>query len=108
MSEPRRYDSATRQMYEAGDWNFVLNSDYAALERERDKLAQEVMRLVNINEQLHGRHDALVGAVSWEGECDEFLKSKTYSFFAAWKHLQAARAEVDRLIANADDCEGEG
>ena len=31
MSEPRRYESATRQMYEAGDGKFVLHDDYAAL-----------------------------------------------------------------------------
>jgi hypothetical protein len=62
---------------EAENGSFVLHSDYAA---------------------LLARHNALVEAVVWERECDEFLKSKTYSFFTAWEHLQAARAEVDRLL----------
>ena len=55
---------------------------------------------------LLARHNALVEAVAWERECDEFLKSKTYSFFVAWGYLQSARAEVDRLIAT-NDCKGE-
>ena len=48
---------------------------------------------------LLARHNALVEAVAWERECDEFLKSKTYSFFVAWGYLQSARAEVDRLLS---------
>ena len=49
--------------------------------------------------KAEARHNALVEAVAWERECDEFLKSKTYSFFVAWEHLHAARAEVDRLLS---------
>ena len=51
-------------MHEDTEGDYVLHSDYAAIEEERDKLAQEVMRLVNMNEQLHERHNALREAVS--------------------------------------------
>ena len=47
---------------------------------------------------LKNSHNALVEAVAWERECDEFLKSKTYSFFVAWEHLHAASTEVDLLL----------
>ena len=59
-------------------------------------------RMEEKNKALLARHNALVEAVAWERECDEFLKSKTYSFFTAWEHLQAASAEVDRLIAEVE------
>lgn len=49
--------------------------------------------------KTEARRNALVEAVAWERECDEFLKSKTYSFFVAWGYLQSARAEVDRLLS---------
>ena len=71
------YDSARLSVNECEDGDYVLHSDYA---------------------DLLARHNALVEAVAWERECDEFLKSKTYSFFTAWEHLQAASAEVDKLL----------
>ena len=76
------YDSARLSVNECDDGDYVLHSDYAA---------------------LLARHNALVEAVAWERECDEFLKSKTYSFFVAWEHLQSARAEVGRLINNGGE-----
>lgn len=94
----KRYD-ATRyvEMREYSQGNYVLHSDYAAL------LAS---------------HNALREAVAWERECreyhnlaaawDELLSTDAYCPDELTASLKAARAEVDRLIANADDCEGEG
>ena len=59
---------------------------------------ERAVELVDHVAALLARHNALREAVAWERECDEFLKSKTYSFFVAWEHLQASRAEVDRLL----------
>lgn len=65
---------------------------------------------------LLARHNALVEAVKWERECECFDPFFHSSFTApSWpsRHAeshrtkQAARAEVDRLIAAAD-CKGEG
>lgn len=84
--------------------SYVLHSDYAELER---RLAE------------------LVGAVGWERECCQdirplvawaglyVLHGEDYvdAVAEALREIQdAARAEVDRLIANesAADCEGEG
>ena len=52
------------------------------------RAAEEIERLRELRE-----------AVAWERECDAFIKGKDCSFHLAWEHLQAARAEVDRLLA---------
>jgi hypothetical protein len=66
---------------------------------------------------LLARHDALVEAVAWERECirqldcaGKFWEDDNIPGRELIKILDAARAEVDRLIANegADDCKGEG
>lgn len=64
---------------------------------------------------LLARHNALREAVEWERECrdvEAWMNRRPWSWGDAeiWASLAAARAEVDRLIANegAADCEGEG
>ena len=56
------------------------------------------------------KYNALREAVEWERECSEVIwpayRSSAYMELIGTK--DAARAEVDRLIANAADCEGEG
>ena len=111
----------------------VLHSDYAAIEEERDKLAQEIMRLVNMNEQLHERHNALREAEKTISACLQDIAFRD-GVNAGWNAallptdleacakkaellvdpcnrlatLKAARADVDRLLNGAADCEGEG
>ena len=58
--------------------------------------------------KCEARHNALVEAVAWERECQNFTYRKPLSIDAMKELLltrYAARAEVDRLIA---DSEGEG
>ena len=103
-------------MKEHVDGDYVLHSDYSAIEEERDKLAQEIMRLVNMNEQLHECLAAIVDAVAWERECRDANMGGVFSY--ATHHLwlthgedyldaiqedyeaicDAASAEVDRLL----------
>lgn len=88
-------------MFEDDNGDYVLCSDYAAIEEERDKLAREVMRLVNINEQLHERHNALREAVAWERECAEFDKWANDNCQGSYEWdnvVYCATLEVDRLI----------
>ena len=65
------------------------------------------------------KYDALREAVTWERECGEVKEWLSYIrhtdsrlFLRLISSIAVlcgcARAEVDRLIANADDCEGEG
>ena len=58
------------------------------------------------------KYDALVDAVGWERECQNFTYRKPLSIDAMKELLltrYAARAEVDRRIAeSAADCKGEG
>lgn len=99
------YNERERDMYvaESQDGKYCLHSDYAA---------------------LLARHNALREAVAWEMECCQDIRP-----LFAWSGLylrhgegyvdgvaedlraiqEAARAEVDRLIANegSADCEGE-
>ena len=88
------YNERERDMYvaESQDGKYCLHSDYAA---------------------LLARHNALKEAVAWERECQAFTYRNPLSIDAMKELLRtryAARAEVDRLIANegAADCEGEG
>ena len=94
------------EMFEDDDGDYILHSDYATIEEERDKLAREVMRLVNINEQLHDRHNALREAVAWERECirqldyvGKFWDDDNVPGRELIMILDAARAEVDRLLS---------
>ena len=95
------YDSARLSVNECDDGDYVLYSDYAA---------------------LLARHNALVEAVAWERECCQdirplvawaglyVLHGEAYvdAVAEALREIQdAARAEVNRLIAAAD-CKGEG
>lgn len=73
------------------------------------------MSAVKIIGDLEARHNALREAVAWEWECrgvEAWMNTRPWSKGDAeiWASLVAARAEVDRLIANegAADCEGEG
>ena len=72
-------------------------------------------------DELRERYNALVEAVAWMLECDAEQRSMLQEGFHPKRFhkdrhtefimtLRAARAEVDRLIANesAADCEGEG
>ena len=92
------YDSARLDVQECEDGDYVLHSDYAATEEERDKLAHEVMRLVNINEQLHERHTALREAVKVLRNLECGIPEM--GMLGAHKVIiEAARAEVDRLLS---------
>lgn len=61
------------------------------------------------NAALLARHNTLVERVAWERECisaEIIWKDRNESSYQEWiGTVHAARAEVDRLIA---DCEGEG
>lgn len=66
---------------------------------------------------LLARHNALREAVAWEREFDEVLvwlvRTGRYPSDMAGKYdlaneRECARAEVDRLLNDAADCEGEG
>ena len=85
------WDGCTTYEDDCDNGDYVTFADYAA---------------------LLARHNALREAVAWERECSEVIwpayRSSAYMELIDTKN--AARAEVDRLIANesAADCEGEG
>lgn len=77
-------------------------------------LEEDKQRLADYTALL-ARHNALREAVAWEREC-EAVRNKNRMFrnwpetVEAERSYDAARAEVDRLIANetSADCKGEG
>ena len=102
---------------------YVLHSDYASLLARNSALVEAVDNLKDHNQYLEAcledrnaemmRHvrmcEGLVEAVAWERECisaEIIWKDRNESSYQEWiGTVHAARAEVDRLIA---DCEGEG
>ena len=85
---------------------FELVDDHAALKREVVELREHNRYLESrVGEAsdyatLLVRHNALVGAVAWERECEELHGSRAAGFIETWANYIAARAEVGRLIAN--------
>lgn len=78
-----------------------MSADYAALETERHSLAQEIMRQVNKNEELHARHNALREAVAkYLGVSDTAAMAATEDALTMdmLSNTVTARDEVDRLL----------
>ena len=82
-----------------------------------DKKPQIMKKYEGDHATLLTRHNALREAAKNLRDTQMVLMQATRDFYTPKEHLahedalsayRAARAEVDRLIANADDCEGEG
>ena len=75
---------------------------------------ENYVELQEVAEKLEARHRALREAVAWERECIDTWEYGTALKMQALDEqvasMSAARAEVDRLIANegSADCEGKG
>ncbi len=80
----KRYTVAPSTLIEVEEGYIVLHSDYA---------------------DLLARHNALVDAVAWLRECSEFHEDKAVFYLDTWwehevfNSLEAARAEVDRILS---------
>lgn len=77
-------------------------SDVKMVEGGMDQRAKDLWELRDKYASLLARHNALREAVVWERECAAFIKGKDCSFHLAWEHLQAARADVDRLLSEEE------
>ena len=128
-----KYDTGRGQDYECSSGRYVLHSDYAALLARHNALVEELRQCKYEAEvwkkkpamNVQRKYDALREAVAWERECCQDIRP-----LVAWARLyvlhgedyvdavaealreiqDAARADVDRLIANetTSDCNGEG
>ena len=102
----KRYTVAPSTLIEVEDGDYVLHSDYAILESKFKIACAQNKALLEQRNSILARHNALVEAVAWERECQNFTYRKPLSIDAMKELLltrYAARAAVDRLIA-----EGEG
>lgn len=115
------YDSARLNVQECDDGDYVLHSDYAALEARHNALREEFEDVKDHNQYLEAcledrnaemmRHvrmyEDLCDAVAWEREFDEVLvwlvRTGRYprdmaSRYDLANERECARAEVDRLL----------
>ena len=82
------------------------------------QVAQKMALCADEVKRLKGELAALKEAVNWERECEHaenYINARDTKILVGarrewWDTYKAARAEVDRLIANesAADCKGEG
>ena len=96
----KRYELTDNGVEVFSDGRYVLHSDYAdLLARHNALVIEHAALLINNN--------ALVEAVAWERECDSVWYSATLNLtnpalYELFSTYDAARAEVDRLLAEGE------